>query len=910
MIRRAALLLSTATLAGLACAAQVEAVESPCELEPRTNCFGVESVAASLSTTEAGAHPEVGFEVAIKQDPESAPNAFGLHDAYATTRDIRIELPPGLVGDPNAIGAAQQCTVAQLVGESICPNGSQVGVTTVAVYQPSVKIELHEPLYMMQPPGGDAVARLGMIAGVYPLFINVRVRSESDYGFIADVHDVPTVARPIRLRNALWGVPAASNHDTERCTPSEVFEGCVVSPSRPPGGTPLPFWTNPTRCGPPPEIAANAASWLEPGFDPTKKKTSFFPEITECNRLPFSPSLEVEPTSHRAGAPTGLDLTIKLPASEGIDVLEPSQTRYMRIDFPQGLAINTGASDGLATCSASDVHFEEDAASECPNAAKLAATEFEVPVLERRLKGAIYLAEPQPGDPFRVWIVADDLGLHLKLPADLEVDKQTGQIHSIVVGTEALEGLPQAPLREVKLDLKSGFRAPLVNPTRCGEYRTHYEFTPWAGGPVAKGFTKPTKIDEGCESTEGFDPKLQAGTTNAVAGRHSPFVFMLTRQDGEQNPATFDLSLPRGMAATFVGIPHCEGAAAETGACPPDSRIGKVVAAVGAGPAPLWVPQAGKRPTAVYLGGPYKGAPTSIVAVVPRQAGPFDFGDEIVRSAVFVDPVTAQATAKTDQLPQLIEGIPIRYRTLYVNLDREGFVLNPTSCAEKATEASVTSTEGAIAHPSSAFEAVHCAKLGFGPKLSLQLQGGTHRGAHPKLKAVLKMPDGGANIAAAQVTLPHSEFIENAHFNTVCTRVQFAAHECPAGSVYGTAVAKTPIFDQPLEGPAYLRSSNHTLPDLVLALRGPPSFPIEVDVDGRVDSMNGGLRTTFESIPDAPVSQFVLRMQGGNKGLFVNSANLCVGKHRAKAAFNAQNGRQEILHPALKANCRRSKHRG
>ena len=171
------------------------------------------------------------------------------------------------------------------------------------------------------------------------------------------------------------------------------------------------------------------------------------------------------------------------------------------------------------------------------------------------------------------------------------------------------------------------------------------------------------------------------------------------------------------------------------------------------------------------------------------------------------------------------------------------------------------------------------------------------------------MPKDGANIASTSVALPHSEFVENAHFNTVCTRVQFAADQCPAGSVYGSAVAKTPLLDEPLRGPVYLRSSTHALPDLVVALEGPPSLPIQIDLAGRVDSVNGGLRTTFASTPDAPVSQFTLNMLGGNKGLIVNSTNLCRGVHRATAKFQGQNGLAAILRPALRVSCKTARSR-
>jgi hypothetical protein len=889
-------------LAFVVSAAPAHAVEPPCDLEPRTKCFGLESVEASLSTAKAGDHPDITLTFDIRKDPDSDPNSFGLKDAFAPTRSVRIESPPGLIGDPNVLGIPQQCTAEELATASQpgggCPNGSQIGVARIFAYE--LSDSLLEPIYMMQPPGGDVVARLGLVAGTFPTYIDARVRTESDYGLTLEFSEAPTLVKLIRSESTLWGVPAAKSHDNERCTPAEVINGCEVSESRPPGSRPLPFLTNPTRCAVPLEMRVSAASWAEP--DRFDSMSAAFPQISECNRLPYGPGLSVEPTNHRAGAPTGLDMTIQLPASEGVNVLEPSQTRYIRIDLPEGLTINTGSADGLATCSVEQVRFEKQEEASCPDASKLADTEFDIPVLSRRMKGAIYLREPEPGNPFRIWIVADDLGAHVKLPGQLEVDKETGQIHSIVLGTPRLEGMPQAPLREVKLEFKSGFRAPLVNPSACGTFLTQYEFVPWSGGPPAKGST-PMTINEGCSGLGGFSPTLSAGTIDSDAGKHSPFLFTLKREDSEQNPARLDISLPKGFAATFAGVPRCEGGAAETGACPASSRIGKVIAAVGAGQAPLWVPQPGSRPTAVYLSGPYKGAPLSIVAVVPRQAGPFDFGDEVVRSAVFVDPTSARATAKADPLPQFIEGIPIRYRTLHVDLDRPGFTLNPTGCMAKATEGTITSVGGVVAKPTAPFRATNCTSLRFKPRIAFHLLGGTRRGAHPKLRAVLQTHSGDANLAGASVALPHSEFLDQNHIKTVCTRVQFAAKQCPAGSVYGHATAVTPLFDFPLQGEAILRSSNHTLPDLVLALHGPPSLPIEVDVVGRIDSVNGGIRTTFETIPDAPVRKFKLEMQGGKRGLLVNSTNLCVKVNRATAKFSAQSGKSVNLRPPMKVSC-------
>jgi hypothetical protein len=171
----------------------------------------------------------------------------------------------------------------------------------------------------------------------------------------------------------------------------------------------------------------------------------------------------------------------------------------------------------------------------------------------------------------------------------------------------------------------------------------------------------------------------------------------------------------------------------------------------------------------------------------------------------------------------------------------------------------------------------------------------TRRGGHPKLTATLTTKAGNSNLQQVQVTLPKTEFLENAHIKTVCTRVQYAANQCPAKSIYGYARAWTPLLNKPLEGPVYLRSSNHTLPDLVASLGG----EIHVDLDGRIDSVNKRIRNTFETVPDAPVSKFVLTMQGGGKGLLVNNTDLCKAKPTANVKFSGQNGKSAETDPRV-----------
>jgi hypothetical protein len=418
-----------------------------------------------------------------------------------------------------------------------------------------------------------------------------------------------------------------------------------------------------------------------------------------------------------------------------------------------------------------------------------------------------------------------------------------------------------------------------------------------------------------------FEPRLTAGTLNPLAATFSPLAVQFTRTDEDQELSVVQGSAPPGLTASLRGLSRCPDAQIaaasdpnrtgteeiDSPSCPASSQVGSVDAGAGVGQVLTYVK--GK----VYLAGPYKGAPLSGVAIVPAVAGPFDLGVVVTRAPAYLNPETAQITLKTDPLPLIFKGVPVRVRDVRVHLDRPGFTLNPTSCEAMSINATLHSAEGKSKATANRFQAADCASLGFKPKISLKLKGGTKRGAHPSLRAVVLPRAGDANIASASVTLPHSAFLDQAHIRTICTRVQFAANACPAGSVYGHAAAYTPLLDEPLEGPVYLRSSSHNLPDLVVALKGPPSLPIEFNLAGRVDSVKGGIRNTFEYAPDAPVSKFVLEMQGAKKGLVVNSTDLCAKANRATAKLTGHNGKAYNFKPVVKPDCgkgRKGKHPG
>ena len=400
----------------------------------------------------------------------------------------------------------------------------------------------------------------------------------------------------------------------------------------------------------------------------------------------------------------------------------------------------------------------------------------------------------------------------------------------------------------------------------------------------------------------------------------------LTRHDGDQDLTRFSTVLPKGLVGRIAGVSQCSEAEiaqlrTKTGleekahpSCPANSELGNTWAGAGVGSQLTYVP--GK----LYLAGPINGAPLSVVAVTPAVAGPFDVGVVVVREALTLDPVTGQVRvdgSKSDPIPHILAGIPLSVRDVRVMVDRPNFTLNPTNCSRFQVLATIggggidpfSIADDTSVDVSSKFQAADCAALGFKPKLSLTLKGGTRRGDYQSLTAVVRPRSGDANIGAAAVTLPHSAFLANEHIRTVCTRVQFAAGAgngvgCPPGSIYGRARAVTPLLDDPLEGPVYLRSSSHPLPDVVVALHG----LVDIELSGQTDSVNEGIRNTFASVPDAPASKFTLELFGGKKALIVNSRNLCQGsKQKATAHFTGQNGAVHDFRPVVQNSCKKAK---
>jgi hypothetical protein len=543
----------------------------------------------------------------------------------------------------------------------------------------------------------------------------------------------------------------------------------------------------------------------------------------------------------------------------------------------------------------------------CPESSKIATGEIHTPVLGEPLKASFYLAK-QSDNPynslFAGYLVAKGAGALIKVPARIDVDPNTGLV------TTTFTQNPQQPFEDLELHFKGGNRGLVTTPDKCGTYASTYELTPWSGTPPVKGQSEFI-LDENC-GTKPFAPGFHAGSETALAGSFTTFATEVTNEPGAPDLTRVTVDLPEGLAAKLAGVSTCPEAAlasmptaAGTGAgqlaspsCPASSQIGTVAAGAGSG-SPFYV-----RTGKAYLAGPYKGAPLSLAVLTPAVAGPFDLGNVLVRVPVSLDRKTARAHAVSDPIPTSLQGIPLDLRDVRVLLDRQGFALNPTSCEPKSASGVIEGTGGASASVSDRFQVGECAALGFKPKLSLKLKGGTKRGDHPALTAVFRPRPGDANASYVQVALPKSEFLDQGHIGTVCTRVQFDASACPKASAYGKVTAQTPLLDQPLTGNVYLRSSSNELPDLVMDLRGPASQPLRLEADGRIDSVKGGIRTTFEFVPDAPITRVVLKMKGAKKGLLQNSRDICASTFKASASFAAHNGRTLAAQPEMQARCK------
>jgi hypothetical protein len=899
------------------------------------------------ASVQAGAHPfetTNTFTLNTVIDP-----TLGIPIPEESVKNVEVDLPPGMIGNPTATPKCANVDLAT-VSTPRCSTDSQVGVAVLTLSLAPDVATAHVPIFNMEPPPG-VPAEFGFSVSGVPIYLTPELLPGNEYAISINLENTPQALSVSVSEIRFWGVPGDPAHTRERGIDA-VGNPCPEPTSDPAScehefTAPIrPFLVNPSACSAAPlTTSLDLNTWQHPEIANEKSFQSHDGEappnpvgIEGCEdpRLRFEPTVTVQPTTARADSETGLEVEIELPqkddtvadaddlytgSGEDVAIAVPALHSAI-VKLPTGMAINPAAANGLTGCSEAQIELGGPRPAACPPQSKLGTAQIVSPIFDHPLNGSVFLAQ-QARNKFSsllaLYVAIEDpaTGTIIKLPGRIEADPQTGRL------TTRFEENPQLPFSDFKLNLFGGPGAALTTPETCGTYQATGEFSPWSAADPAHptpaetvSSTDAFTLNQGANGQPcagaAFSPGLRAGSGTPTAGKFSPFVLRLDRAPGQQRFATVTTKLPQGLLASLKGIPYCAdaalaqiptaegsgGAQAANPSCPA-SKVGVLTTGLGAGPNPFFAHGN------VYLAGPYKGAPLSLTLVVPALAGPFDLGNVVVRAALQVDPATAQVSVVSDQIPALVHGIPLDIHSILVDVNRSQFTVNPTSCDPTGVEGSATSQGGLVASFSNRFQVGGCAALGFKPRISLRLTGQTRRAGHPALRATVSYPAGAAyaNVARASVLLPHSELFENAHLTSICTRPKFAAGECPRSSIYGTASVTSPLLDQPLSGPVYLRANGgeRPLPDLVADLRG----QIRIELVGRIDSKNQGLRATFVGVPDAPISKFTMSLLGGKKGLLVNSTGICKGIHRATVSFTAHNGKTANSRPPVRASCGR-----
>jgi hypothetical protein len=931
--RRAALPIAVVAVIvylSLAGSASAQPSEHPFEVVPGSFRF-------APTTTQAAAHSDwvTSFDFA--------------HTSGKPNNDVRTtihNLPVGFIGNNTAVPT---CSQAQLLlqwpvdaakGENIsatlpaCPPASQIGTITFDAKGSATRPapdEVTIPIYNMEVTSFGITASLGFKSAVLTQILSIGVRPK-DSGITVTTPNIPKLGEPRNVTVTVWGVPASHEHDAER------GRICGVFGEHPPvcheeyGGPKAanipakPFLSNPTSCGPF-TATMEAYSWEEP--ENVSKASSEVGPIGGCDRVPFEPSIEAQPTTRFAESPSGLDVSLVVPQSwENPFSISTANLKDVKLALPEGITINPSAGSGLGACTPQQYEAETSASlpgEGCPPESKIGSIEIETPLLAEKILGAVYVAKPfdnpfgtpeHPGGSLlALYIVAKvpDRGIIVKVAGRIEPNPVTGQLVTTFLNN------PQVAFNRFTLKFRPGATAPLVSPPACGTYTAQADLTPWSAPLTPVHATSSFQVENGigggpCPSggIPPFKPGIVAGTLNNSAGAYSPMDIRITRNDGEQEITRFTSILPPGLTANLTGIPFCPDANIEAAkhvsgaqveaepACPASSEIGHSLVGAGVGSVLAWTP--GR----VYMAGPYNGAPFSIVAITSAKVGPFDLGTVVVREALVINPETAVVTVDakaSDPIPHIIDGIVIHVRDIRVYIDRPQFMINPTNCDPLSFAATVTGAGANPANPAdqapvtinTPFQLANCQNLGFKPVFKVSTSGKTSRSKGASLSVKLsypKAPQGTqANIAKVKVDLPKQLPSRLTTLQKACPDSVFNANPaaCPAASVVGHATAITPILPVSVTGPAYFVSHGGAkFPELIIVLQG---YGVTLDLHGETFISKAGITSsTFRTVPDDPIGSFALTLPQGKYSALAANGNLCNSKLAMPTAFTAQNG--------------------
>ncbi len=865
---------------------------------------------------QAGGHPWKGItDFSMRLDGSGNPQGGN------PTR-VRVDVPVGLVPNPTLF---PRCPRA-LFDAGTCPPDTQIGIEEIDIKEGPAVARVQVPLYNLEiepdqvsvfalsaADAAPLVPAIGGLAGIAPTFIVGGVRDQPsafgphDTGLFVTIDDVPASPAIRRSKLTFWGVPGDPDHNAQRdqaC--ATVLEPIAAPPACAGGGIvhtnpDLPFLNNPTHCTGTSQTT-RLSLWSQPAPPPTAAPATSVITTTptidgkqgaqHCEAVPFDSEIAVTPDTTQPDAPVGPLVRLSTP-QEGLedkDVLVTSHVKDVAVTLPPGMTLNPSAANGLQACT--DAQLAANAGTvggdECPEASKVGTVDVKSPLLPDSVNGFAFVGQPLTGDKYRLFVTLEGRGVSVRLKGSVKPNPTTGQL------TTTFKNNPEQPFDTFDVDFENGSRAPLATPADCGPKTASAVFTPWSGTAPVTATSGFTIGGAGCPA--GFQPTFGARTASSSAGAFSPFYATIARPDRNQILSRVTVATPPGLGGMISRVEQCPSARAATGACPASSRIGTATTRSGAGPEPF------RLAGPVYLTEGYKGAPFGMVVAIRAIAGPYDLGTVVVRQSVFVDPNDAHVTVVSDPLPTILEGVPIRLRDVEVALDKSRFVYNPTSCGTKPVGATLHSLPGAAVRRSSTIRMDNCQALPFGPKLTMQLTGVRQMGfgKHPGLLARVTQDGRQANIGRARVILPLALALDPENAQAICSFEGGLKADCPAKSRIGFATAISPALNEPVKGPVYFvqgiridpttGAKIRTLPSLLAKLNG----EVRVNLRGTTDVLNRRLVSTFDKVPDAPVTRFDMRLKGGKGGILAVSARrgIC-GRARqvSSAAFTGQNAK-------------------
>jgi hypothetical protein len=873
-------ILRSALLAGAILAIAASVISAAVSAPIAQAAFGVEEAAFEAGTcltssctyatvqsnpgeafTQAAGHPPVGLTVfefnhhngALGKEPEGA------------VKNIRVDLPPGLAGNPEAL---PKCPVAAFEKDE-CASNTQVGSNELTIFDGINNVTVSGTVYNLQQPPGIALD-FGIHVAAEPLtsvhiFLEGHVAWSSDYHEYFEINNIPREGEVLGSK-----VPLA------------VLKSKLIFNGRAGAGD---FLTLPSACSSTTTTYLEVRSW-EGQVSRTQTHTPV--GVGGCGAVPFAPGAEVKPETAQSDAPDGATTEVKVAQHAGPDEINTADIRDAHVRLPEGLTLNPAAARGLQACTSAQIAIGSTSPVTCPPASLLGRVAIETDLPPGSLTGNVYLGSPGggpiTGPPFTIYLDAESVyGVSVRLRGSVEPNPATGRLET------SFSENPQLPFSSLALKLKGGAQAPLANPLTCGSAPVDALFTPYTGAAAALSSTPFVTV--GCASPLPFTLAQSTQSSSAAAGAYTSYTFNLSREDGQQYLLQVQTILPPGLLGAIPSVPLCGEPQAGEGTCAATSRIGTATVNAGAGPEPY----AFSGP--VFLTGPYNGAPYGLSIPVPASAGPFDLGSGacdcvLTRAAIGVDPYTARVIA-TSTLPTIVKGVPLRLRSVSVAVDRPNFLLNPTNCGALATDSSLTSSFAATQGVSSPFQVGSCGALAFKPSFTVST------GAHPSkakgasMRVSLIQGTHEANIHSVFVQLPKQLSARLSTLQKACPEAAFAADpgNCPSGSRVGSATVATPVLPGVLSGTAYLVShGGAAFPDLDLVLQ---DGGVRIVLVGNTNITKGVTSSNFASIPDAPVSRFTLDLpMGPNSALAASGKSLCGQTLLMPTIITAQSGAQ------------------